>query len=89
MPGRPRQCPPHPLALTPSLKVQNIYVDPVVYFTDSSLLADVSYVLCLDALSNGDELNLHVSPASPNHPQPPLPTPAIWTFTPCLLMGLL
>ncbi len=45
------------------------YQTPVVYFTDSSLLAEVSYVLCLDALGNGEEL--HVSPASPNPHLPP------------------
>ena len=29
--------------------------------SDSSLLADASYVLCLDTLGNGDKLHLHVS----------------------------
>ncbi len=33
----------------------------LMIFSDSSLLADVSYVLCLDAVGKGDELHLHVS----------------------------
>ena len=46
-----------------SLKIQKYLPNPsgIPYFTDSSLLADVSYVLCLDALGNGEELHLHVS----------------------------
>ena len=41
-------------------------IDTYIYqqdtlISDSSLLADASYVLCLDTLGNGDKLHLHVS----------------------------
>jgi len=33
----------------------------IIYITESTLLSDISYVLCLDTIGQGDSLRLHVS----------------------------